>query len=374
MTVTAIIPFVNLAAHHRALKDDLLAAVERVLEHGQFILGPEVAELERRFAELCGVRHAVGVSSGTDALVLALRALDIGPGDEVITPANSFISTASAIMLVGARPVFVDSGEDLNIDVSRIEPAISLRTRALLPVHLTGRPADMVPLLEIGRRHRLHVIEDAAQAAGATYGGRPVGSLGTIGCFSFHPLKTLSACGDGGLVATNDSGIDERLRVMRNIGLKSRDECVVWSGNSRLDTLHAAMLLVKMRYMEQWIEARRANARAYCRLLAGIPQVRLPVVRPNERVVYHTFVIHAERRDALARFLAARGIKTAVHYRVPIHLHPVARGLGYQRGAFPVSERQADEILSLPISPELTPDALVYVAANIQEFYAGPAA
>ncbi|PYR46140.1 MAG: DegT/DnrJ/EryC1/StrS family aminotransferase [Acidobacteria bacterium] len=363
------IPFVNLSAQHRALKDDLLNAVDRVLGHGQFILGPEVAEFERCFAQICGVRHAIGVGNGTDALVLALRVLNIGPGDEVITTPNSFVSTAAAIALAGARPVFVDTADDLNIDVHQIERAINPRCRAILPVHLTGRPADMGPLMNIAREHSLHVIEDGAQAVGAEYNGRRVGSFGTIGCFSFHPLKTLNACGDGGILTTDDPQLDERLRVMRNIGLKTREDCVEWSGNSRLDTLQAAMLLVKLPHLEDWIAARRANAREYCRLLGDVPLVRLPIEHANERGVYHTFVIQAEQRDELRAFLASRGIRTAIHYRVPIHLQPASRALGYGRGSFPVAERQAERMLSLPIYPELSRDDLAYVAAAIRDFY-----
>jgi dTDP-4-amino-4,6-dideoxygalactose transaminase len=370
MSSVAGIPFVKLSAQHRALKDDLLSAVARVLEHGQFILGPEVTEFEQQFAELCDVRYAIGVGNGTDGLALALRALNIGPGDEVITVPNSFISTVSAIVMVGARPVFVDTGHDLNIDVGQVEAAITPATRAILPVHLTGRPADMDAVMNIARAHSLHVIEDAAQAAGAEYEDRPVGSFGTIGCFSFHPLKTLNACGDGGVLTTDDSQLNDRLRVLRNIGLKTRDDCIEWSGNSRLDTLHAAMLLVKLPHLDGWIARRRAHASEYCRLLADLPQIQLPRDRPHERAVYHTFVILAEQRDALSAFLASRGIRTAIHYPIPIHLQPVACSLGYARGAFPVAERQADRILSLPVYPELTHDELTYVAAAIREFYA----
>ena len=374
MSSVAGIPFVNLSAQHRALKDDLLSAVARVLEHGQFILGPEVAEFERQFAEFCGVRYAIGVGNGTDGLALALRALNIGAGDEVITAPNSFMSTTSAIVMVGARPVMVDSADDLNIDVTQIEAAITPRTRAILPVHLTGRPADMGPLMTIARAHHLHVIEDAAQAVGAAYGGCAVGSFGTIGCFSFHPLKTLNACGDGGMLTTDDSQLNDRLRVLRNVGLKTRDDCIEWSGNSRLDTLHAAMLLVKLPYLDTWIAQRRAHASEYCRLLGDLPQIQLPAERPHERAVYHTFVILAERRDALSAFLASRGIRTAIHYRLPIHLHPVARSLGYSRGAFPAAERQAERILSLPIYQELAFDQLAYITTTIRDFYMRPSA
>jgi dTDP-4-amino-4,6-dideoxygalactose transaminase len=253
MSPTALsIPYVNVAAQHVQLHAELLAAVSRVLAHGHFILGPEVSEFEQRFAELCGVRHAVAVGNGTDALVLALRALEIGSGDEVITPPNSFVASAAAIALVGARPVFVDVGADLNIDPEKIEAAITPRTRAILPVHLTGRPAAMDPIMTLARLRGLAVIEDCAQAVMAEYGGQRVGSIGDIGCFSLHPLKTLSACGDGGVLTTGSPVVETRLRELRNIGLKTRDECVAWSGNSRLDTLQAAMLLVKLPHLADW--------------------------------------------------------------------------------------------------------------------------
>src|SRR5206468_7651040 len=296
MTASAVrIPYANLAGQHAALRDELLAAVGRVLDHGKFILGPEVGEFERRFAAVCGVDHAVAVGNGTDALVLALRVLNIGAGDEVITVPNSFVASAAAIALLGARPVFVDVADDLNIDVGRIDAAITPRTRAILPVHLTGRPVQMGPLMEIARRRTLRVVEDCAQAVCAEYDGQRVGSFGDVGCFSLHPLKTLNACGDGGVLTTADKAIAARLRELRNIGLKTRDECVVWSGNSRLDTLQAALLLVKLAHLDEWTERRRANAAAYQRLLADVRQIRLPMDRAGERAVYHTFVIQAER-------------------------------------------------------------------------------
>jgi dTDP-4-amino-4,6-dideoxygalactose transaminase len=366
----AAIPYVNVAAQHAALRGQLLAAVERVLEHSHFILGPEVDEFERRLAELCRVRYAVAVGNGTDALILALRVLGIGTGDEVITPPNAFVATAAAIALVGARPVFVDVADDLNIDVGLIEAAITARTRAILPVHLTGRPARMGPLLAIARRHELAVIEDCAQAVAAEYDGQRVGSFGEIGCFSLHPLKTLNACGDGGALTTNDPAIAARLRAMRNLGLKTREECVEWSSNSRLDTLQAALLLVKFAHLEEWTAQRRAHAAAYRRLLAGIPGVDLPVDGPNERAVYHTFVVRADRRDELRAFLKDAGIGTQIHYPVPIHLQPAARGLGYEPGSFPVAEAQARRILSLPVYPELTAGDVERVASTVRHFYA----
>jgi len=288
----------------------------------------------------------------------------------VITAPNSFVASAAAIALVGARPVFVDVADDLNIDVSRIEAAITPRTRAILPVHLTGRPAQMGPLLAIAERRNLRVVEDCAQAVSAEYHGHRVGSFSDVGCFSLHPLKTLNACGDGGVLTTADPAIAVRLRELRNIGLKRRDECVVWSGNSRLDTLQAALLLVKLAHLDEWTERRRANAAAYQRLLADVRQIRLPMDRAGERAVYHTFVIQAERRDELRAFLAAQGIGTSIHYPVPIHLQPAARDLGYGPGSFPIAEAQALRMLSLPVYPELTADDLARVAASIWEFYA----
>ena len=248
------VPYVDLVAPHVALEAELLEATRRVLRHGQFILGPEVAQFEKAFAELCGCKHAVGLNSGTDALILALRVLDIGPGDEVITVANSFVATAGAVVLAGARPVFVDVGPDQNMDPALVEAAITPRTKAILPVHLTGRMADMQSLNEIAGRHHLHVIEDAAQSVLAELRGRRAGAWGTLGCFSLHPLKNLSACGDGGAITTMDKALYERLLWLRNIGLINREEAVQWSGNSRLDTLQAALLLVKLRRLPEWTE------------------------------------------------------------------------------------------------------------------------
>lgn len=345
------VPFVDLRLRSGPLRDDIVAAVGAVLDHGQFILGPEVERFERALAALCEVRHTVGVASGTDALILSLRALGIGPGDEVITVPNVFPATASAITLAGARPVFVDVREDLNLDPDALEAAVSPRTKAILVVHLTGRPADMHPVMRIAERHRLLVIEDCAQAMGARYHGQPVGSFGAAGCFSFHPLKVLSGCGDGGAVVTNDASLAQRLVKARNHGLCSRDECEAWGVNSRLDTLQATILSAKLSYLEGWIAERRAVAAFYRAQLAGI--VRVPEERPHECCVYQTFVVQAERRDELQRHLARRGIETMVHYRIPLHLQEAARGLGYRAGDFPVAERLARTILSLPIWPGL---------------------
>jgi dTDP-4-amino-4,6-dideoxygalactose transaminase len=363
------IPYVNLALQHGPIKDQLLAAISGVIARGQFILGEEVAEFERRFAGLCNVRYAVGLNSGTDALILALKAIGIGPGDEVITSPNSFVSSASCIALLGGHPVFVDVRDDYNIDPALIEQAITLRTRAILAVHLTGRAADMDPILEVARIHRLHVIEDCAQAVMAEYEGKRVGSFGIVGCFSLHPLKTLNACGDGGVLTTSDAGLAEQFKILRNMGLKTRDDCVVWSGNSRLDTIQAAILLVKLNYLEGWTEKRRANARFYWEHLSSLPNLQVPADKPHERAVYHTFVIQADYRDELRAYLAKLGIGTAIHYPIPIHLHKAASGLGYRRGSFPVAERQAQRILSLPVYPELGEAELKRIIDGIRNFY-----
>jgi len=364
------VPYVDLARQHVALKDRLLDAVGQVIDHGQFILGKEVELFERRFAELCGVRYAVGVNSGTDALILALLALGIGPGDEVITVPNSFVATVSAIRIAGAWPILVDAGEDYNMDPAAIEAAITPRTKALLPVHLTGRAARMDEIRAIADRHNLAIVEDCAQAVLASHKGRRVGAWGEVGCFSLHPLKTLNALGDGGVLTTNDGRIYEDLKIRRNLGLKGRDECLFWSRNCRLDTLQAAMLLVKLEYLEQWTERRRENARYYREKPAGLRQIRTPGEHEWEYAVYHTFVVQADRRDELRAFLASRGIGTAVHYPVPIHLTSAGRELGYSAGSFPVAEGQAKRIVSLPIYPELATSDLDYVIQSLFDFYA----
>ena len=370
MTRTAErIAYVDLAAQHAPLAEELLAAVAGVLEQGQFILGEPVCRFEERFAELCGTRFAVAVNSGTDALILSLRALGLGPGDEVITVPNSFIASTSCILMAGARPRFVDVREDQNLDPALLESAITPRTKAILPVHLNGWPADMDAILDVARRHRLAVVEDCSQAVLGSIQGRRVGSFGNAGCFSLHPLKTLNACGDGGIVTTNDAALMERVRLLRNLGLQDRDTCVAWSSNSRLDSIQAAILLVKLKYVHEWTEARRAHAACYRQALADVPGVQVPMERPGSWAVYHRFMIEADRRDALKRFLAERGIETAVHYAVPIHLQPVAAPLGYGPGSFPMTERQAARVLSLPVYPELSPAEREDVVQGIREFF-----
>ena len=343
------VPFVDLAAQHAPIRADILAAVDRVLRSGQFILGEEVPAFERAFAALCGSRFAVGVNSGLDALVIALRAAKIGPEDEVIMPPNSFVATAAAAGLLGAKPVFVDVADDFNIDPDRIEAAVTPKSKAILPVHLTGRPANMNPINAIAERHGLAVIEDAAQAVAARYHGRATGALGTIGCFSLHPLKTLNACGDGGVVTTDDEDIFRRIGALRNHGLESRDRCLEWGYNSRLDTLQAAILLAKLPHLTAWTERRCEIARRYCAAFADLDVLEVPRDSASVDAVYHTFILQTENRDGLRQHLADNRIGSAIHYPIPIHLQPAAAYLGYRAGDFPATERQARRQLSIPV-------------------------
>ena len=363
------VPYVDLARQHASIKSELLEAASHVIERGDFILGEATTQFEEQLAQLCGTKYAVGVNSGMDALVLSLKALGVGEGDEVITPPNSFVASASCIALTGARPVFADVDESYNVDPEKLEAAITPRTKALLPVHLTGRPAAMEAIMEIAQRHKLIVVEDAAQAILAEHYGKKVGSWGDAGCFSLHPLKTLNACGDGGAVTTNNAELAERLRTMRNLGLRTRDDCVEWATNSRLDTMQSAMLLVKLKYLEDWTKRRIANAAYYRRHLTGIVGLTLPLERQNERQVHHTFVVLAEHRDQLKAYLEKRGIGTSVHYPTPIHLQTAAQPLGYRRGDFPVTEWQADRILSLPIHQDLHQSELDYVCEVVSDFF-----
>ena len=364
---TTTVRYTNLQRQYQSLKDDILNAVSQVFERGDFILGSAVEVFENRFAAYCGTRFAVGVGNGTDALFLALKAIGIGEGDEVITAPNSFLSTASAIALTGARPVFADVTEDFNLDPEKVGEAITPDTRAILPVHLAGRVADMTPLLELADRHRLEIIEDAAQAVGAEYNGRRAGSFGKAGCFSLHPLKNLNACGDAGVITTDDPDLDRILRELRNHGLQTRNESRFWAHNSRLDTLQAAILNVKLSHLDSWTQQRRENAEYYSEQLGLF--VTVPWESANERPVYHTYVIQCDRRDELQAFLAERGIQTKIHYPIPVHLQEAAVHLGCGAEDFPEAEEQADRVLSLPIYPELTIEEKEWVIQSIQEFY-----
>jgi dTDP-4-amino-4,6-dideoxygalactose transaminase len=373
MTATTRVPLLDLQAQHAAIRDEVLAAVERVFASQRFILGPEVEELERRVAEHCGVAHAVGVSSGTDALLVALMAEGIGPGDEVITTPYSFFATAGVVERVGARPVFVDvEPATLNLDPSRLAAAVSERTRAIMPVHLYGQMAEMGPILDIARRHGLPVIEDAAQAIGAEEGGRRAGSFGRYGAFSFFPSKNLGAAGDAGMVVTDDAELAARLRVLRVHGAEPKYYHRLVGGNFRLDALQAAVLNVKLRHLDDWTAGRRANAATYRRLFrdAGLvvapgddrpDGVVLPTERPGVRHVYNQFVVRTRRRDELRAHLQENGVGCEVYYPVPFHLQECFAHLGYSRGDFPAAECAATHTLALPIYPELSEEQMARV-------------
>ena len=363
------IPFVDLAAEHRSIAVEVGRAVADVLADCRFILGPQVEEFERAFAAFTGVEHAVGVSSGLDALRLALLALDVGPGDEVILPANTYVATALAVSAVGARPVLADCDpRTYLLDPAGVEAAITTRTRAVIPVHLTGQAAEMDPLLELAARHGLHVVEDAAQAHGAAYKGHHCGSVGTVGCFSFYPSKNLGAYGDGGMVTTDDADLARRVRRLRNYGQVARNHHVEKGLNARLDTIQAAILLVKLAHLPAWNRARAAHAALYRDLLAGLDGLTFQQRAPWSTHVHHLLVVVSDDRDALRDHLAAAGVQTGIHYPVPIHLQPAYADLGYRQGAFPNAEYLAERILSLPIYPQLTPGQIAYVAGKVRGF------
>lgn len=368
------VPFGDLRRQYRTIRAEIDAAVRRVLERGWFVLGQEVQSFELEFAEYLGAKHVVGVGSGTEALHLALLAIGIGPGDEVITVANTCVPTASAISLVGAKPALVDvDPASFNLDPAKLEAAITPRTRAIIPVHLYGQAADMDPILQIARRHNLAVIEDAAQGHGATYRGKKLGTLGHIGCFSFYPSKNLGACGDGGAIVTNDDQLAERARMLRNYGERQRYFHKIKGSNSRLDEIQAAILRVKLRHLDSWNKRRRQIADLYNREITN-PMIKKPAEMSYGSHNYHLYVIRCERREELQQHLADRGIKTLIHYPIPIHLQEAYSDLNHRRGDYPVAEKCADEVLSLPIFPELSDQEAHYVAQCVNSFCcaAGP--
>jgi len=361
------VPFVDLQAQFHSIEPEVTSAIMRAVERGDYILGEDVRLFEEEFAKYIGTREAISVGSGLDALELALRAYDIGSGDEVITAANTFVATALAIMATGARPVLVDINPDTyNINPLAIESAITSRTKAIMPVHLYGQPADMQPILEIARKHGLVVVEDSAQAHGATYSGRRAGSFGDAAGFSFYPAKNLGAYGDGGMVVTNNTQTAEKIRRLRNYGQRVKYEHPVIGTNSRLDTLQAAVLRVKLPRLDTWNSARAMHAVAYNAFLADAPVV-LPHAATNRTHIYHLYVVQLERRSEVQEFLAARGIATGIHYPIPIHLQGACANLGYRNGEFPVTEAAAARILSLPMYAEMTPQQRGYVGESLVE-------
>jgi dTDP-4-amino-4,6-dideoxygalactose transaminase len=378
------VPLLDLKAQHATIREEVRVAMDRVVESQHFILGPEVEALEREVAEYSGCAHAIGVSSGTDALLVALMAIDLKPGDDVITTPYTFFATGGAIARLGARLVMVDiDPSSYNIDPARIEAAITSRTRAIIPVHLYGQMADMDPIMEIAERRGLYVIEDAAQALGSDYQGLRAGSIGHLGCFSFFPSKNLGGIGDGGMVTSNDIDLAHRVRLLRNHGYSPKYYNKVVGGNFRLDAIQAAVLRVKLKYLDGWTEARQHNAAIYRDLFgeAGLSStldeftgdargVVLPVESPNVRHIYNQFVIRSHRRNDLIKHLKDRQIGTEVYYPVPMHLQECFADLGYASGDFPASEAAADQTLALPIYPELTREMITSVVNAIAEFKA----
>lgn len=361
------VPFVDLKAQYRSIKGEIDSAIARVIENAAFVLGPEVETFEKRFAEYIGAKYCVGVNSGTAAIHLALLASKIGRGDEVIVPANSFFASAEAVSNAGALPVFVDvDSVSYNIDPDRIESAITSKTRAILPVHLYGQAADLDAVLEIARRHGLLTIEDAAQAHGTLYRGRKVGTFGRAACFSFYPGKNLGAYGEGGAVVTDDEELAGRIRLLRDHGSARKYHHDIIGFNFRLESLQAAVLAAKLPFLDRWNDLRRDHAAAYRSMIDGIG-LDLPIEMDIGRHVYHLYVIKARNRDQLSQRLTDRGIQTGLHYPVPLHLQKAYKFLGYRKGAFEVSERLSDTILSLPMFPELTRDQIQYVCESIKQ-------
>ncbi len=370
---SATVKFLDLKAEFEPIRQEILGAVHEVIESQQFILGPKVAELEEAVAAYCGTAHAVGVSSGTDALLVALMALDIGPGDEVVTPAFSFFASAGSIHRLGAKPVFVDIDvETYNAAPDKIEDAITARTKAILPVHLFGQCADMTAIMKIAEARGLPVVEDAAQAIGAEHGGKRAGSFGAFGCLSFFPTKNLGAFGEGGMLTTNDHALAQRARMLRHHGDRGRYDHVLVGGNFRLEAIQAAVLLVKLKYLDDWTAKRQANAERYNRLLteAGLAPERVrPPVERRSRHIHNQYVIEVERRDELSAYLTERGIGHSIYYPRPLHLQPCFAPLGHKPGDFPAAERACTRVLALPIYAELPESNAVRVVEAMQDFF-----
>jgi len=362
------VKFVDLGRQYEGLRNEIVAKIDLLGRQGNYILGREVEEFERSFAAFCGTRYAVTVGNGSDALLLPLQALGVGLGDEVITAPNSFVASAWVIVRSGAKVVFADVGDDMNLDPEKVEAAITPRTKAILPVHLTGRIADMGALEEIAHRHNLLIVEDAAQAVGAMQNGKRAGSFGHAAGFSLHPLKNLHVMGDGGVITTNDEKLYRYLLKFRNHGLRNRDEVEFWGINSRLDTIQAGIANVKLPHLDGWNARHRAIADRYSLKLAAWVQV--PCYAAHEIPVFHRYMIVTPHRDELMKFLAARGVETKVNYPIPLHLQEAARSLGYQRGDFPRAERFAETILSLPVYPELSDEDVGYVIEMVCAFFA----
>ncbi len=362
------IPYVNLVEQWENEKQELLPIIDKVLSTGQYVGGDEVSKFENNVAKICETNFAVSLNSGTDALTFALYLSGVGRGDEVITPPNSFIASTAVIMHIGAKPVFVDVLEDQNMDPSKIEASITKKTKAIMPVHLTGRMCDMNPIMDLADKYGLKVIEDAAQAIGSKYRNRPSGSVGHIGCFSTHPLKNLNACGDGGFLTTNDENIYKRVKSLSSHGIENRDKVSNFGFVSRMDNLQAAILNYRLKQLESITTRRRSNAKKYINEL-NKNNLFIPQEKSHEYNTYHTFVIQTEERDTLKRYLGECGIGTAIHYPTPIHLQPASKSLGYKIGDFPNVEKQAEQILTLPINQTLTESQINRVIQTLNKYF-----
>ncbi|HPZ07518.1 MAG TPA: DegT/DnrJ/EryC1/StrS family aminotransferase [Candidatus Eremiobacteraeota bacterium] len=365
------VPLLDLKAQYNLIKDEIKEAIERVFGHQRFILGPEVKELEERISNYCGTKYATGVSSGTDALLLALMSIGIKPGDEIITSTYTFFATGGSIYRLGAIPVFVDiDKKTYNMDPSKIEEKITGKTKALIPVHLFGQMCQMDPIMEIAEKYELKVIEDAAQSIGALYYKRKAGTMGDMGCFSFFPSKNLGACGDGGMIVTNDRELSERLEILRNHGANPRYYHSTVGGNFRLDTIQAAILLVKLKYLDTWSEGRRKNAEFYNNRFTGT-DVITPYVEEYNYSIYNQYVIRVKDRDRLFKYLQSEGIGCEIYYPVPLHIQECFSFLGYKKGDLQVAEQAAEETLAIPVYTELTDEQKDCVIDKILNFYKG---
>jgi dTDP-4-amino-4,6-dideoxygalactose transaminase len=363
------VPFLDLAAQYNTIREEILFTIQNVLDSTRFILGPEIESFESEFADAHNARFCVTTNNGTSALHLALWALGIGRGDEVIVPVNTFIATAEAVVLTGATPVFVDHDEFYGADPDSVAAAMRRRTKALLPVHLYGQPADMNRLSSAAATRNIAIIEDAAQAHLAKLDGKFVGSWSRATCFSFYPGKNLGAYGEGGAVITNEQELNRMMRLLRDHGSETKYVHTVSGQNYRLEALQGAILRVKLKRLQDWTANRQHRAQLYAKLLANVPEVSVPKTREGAEPVYHLYVIEADRRDELKDHLAKQGIDTGLHYPIPLHLQAAFSGLGYKQGAFPRAEASAKRILSLPMYPELTEDQIEYVARSIAQFY-----
>lgn len=364
------VPFLDLKAQYLSIREEVQAAINEVLDSTAFAGGPFVSRFEDEFAKFCGCKHAIGVGSGTDALWLALLASGVEKGDEVITVPNTFIATAEAITYCGAKPVFIDVDEKtLNMNPELLERAITKRTKAVIPVHLFGQPADMDPIKEIAKKYNLFVIEDACQAHGALYKGEKAGSMGIAGCFSFYPGKNLGAFGEAGAVVTDSEELANKVRVYRDHGQPQKYYHDVIGWNARMDGIQGAVLSVKLKYLSKWNENRRVKAQKYDRLLNSLDNIRLPVEKNNVRHVYHLYAVRDSKRDALIEYLSGKGVATGIHYPVPLHRTKAYEDLGLQPGSFPVAELAATELISLPMYPELTDEQITYICNCIKEFH-----